>query len=109
MHGNHPELRVLGSPDHDLIVFEIDIAPSDAMEFGSAQTGVSQDRHYKPGIFALTLDNLEPRHNLCATVVSAVLTAIELRHCRCLLSVYFVYSMCGRFASSLRPTLNIHR
>ena len=80
MHGNHPELRVLGSPDHDLIVFEIDIAPSDAMEFGSAQTGVSQDRHYKPDIFALTLDNLEPRNNLCATVVSAVLTAIELRH-----------------------------
>ena len=52
MHGNHPELRVLGSPDNDLIVFEIDIAPSDAMEFGSAQTGVSQDRHYKPDIFA---------------------------------------------------------
>ena len=51
MHGNHPELRFLGSPDNDLIVFEIDIAPSDAMEFGSAQTGVSQDRHYEPGIF----------------------------------------------------------
>ena len=27
----------------------------------------------------------------------------------CLSSLNFVYSMCGRFASSLRPTLNIHR